>query len=438
IKKSDIQLRKYDINPSFVQLPIIGESFNDPAKKPYSLVWEIRDINELISILNYQRELMFAMAGVKGIVMDISQRPDMSDDEWLLDFKRGIAWIESYKGGRQNSFNQFQTYDNSVSPAVGMISDIIIHLEDQISMVTGVTREAMGQTQKDDQVGTYEMATNASNLITYIFYYEHDVLIAEALTRYINLARYAWKDGKEGTYMTNTNAKKYFNVHKNIAIDRYIDLYLSDSTKDNQKVDMIRSVAFQARNNKEISLSQLISILDTDNLKEMEKKVEYYADRMLAMQQETAVSVESKKAELEQMKIKMKGDIDLQIKRADLQLSQAKLVLEKSDLELKRAEIYIKAKLEREKMGTEMQIKAAEMETETAVEMAYLDEEKTMHRIDESIREAQLGIDALALQGDMLLRKEEGDKSHKEQMKKLDVEKTKARSQGMGKERIKD
>ena len=438
IKKSDIQLRNYDVNPSFVQLPIIGEAFNDPAKKPYSLVWEIRDIQELISVLNYQRELMFAMGGVKGIVMDLSQRPDMSNDEWLLDFKRGIAWIESYKGGRQNSFNQFQTYDNSVGPAVGLISEIIVHLEDQMSTVTGVTRESMGQTNKDDQVGTYEMATAASNLITYILYYEHDVLVAEALTRYINLARYAWKDGKEGTYMTSLNAKKYFKIHKNVAVDRYIDLFLSDSTKDNQKIEMIRSVAVQARNNKEITLSQLIAVLDTDNLKEMEKKIEYFSDKMLAINQNNAMAVEQKKEEVEQMKIKMKGDIDMQIKNTEMQLKQAELMLKKSELEIKRAEVFIKAKLEREKIGAEMQMKAAEIETETAVEMAYLEEEKVMHRVDESIREVQLKLDALGMQGDLMMRKEEGDKSHKEQMKKLDVEKTKARSQGMGKEKIKD
>lgn len=438
IKKSDIQLRNYDVNPSFVRGPITGYAFNDPATKPYSIVWESRDLQELISVLNFQRELMFAMGGVKGIVMDMSQRPDMSDDEWLLDFKRGIAWIDSFKGGRQSSYNQFQTYDNSVSPAVGMISEIINHLEEQISITTGVTRESMGQTQKDDQVGTYEMATNASNLITFIMYYEHDVLVAEALSRYINLARYAWKDGKEGTYMTSLNAKKYFKIHKDIAVDRYIDLFLSDSTKDNQKIEMIQQVAFQARNNKEITLSQLISILDTDNLKEMEKKVSYYADKLQNIAQSNAMSVEQKKAEVEQMKIQMKGDIDMKIKQSEMQLKQAELVIKKSELEIKRAEMYIRAKLEREKMGADMQTKAAEIETETAVEMAYLDEEKTMHRIDEAIREAQLKLDALSTQGEMLLRKEEGDKSHSENMKKLDVEKTKARSQGMGKERIKD
>jgi len=438
IRKSPLQLRRFDDEPSYVQGPIIGETFNDPANRPYSLIWETRDIQELSSIIHYHRELMLAMAGVKGIVMDVAQKADMDDGEWLMDFKRGIAWIDSWKNGKAASFNQFQTYDNTVSPALGYLTEILKDLDEMASDITGVNRESVGRTDPNDQVGTFEMAINASNLITFIIYYEHDITLQHALTRYINCARYAWKGGKDGTYMTDSNAKKFFKIHPDVAVDRFFSLFLSDSTDDNNKLTTIRQLAAQARSNREITLSQLISIFDTNNLKEMEEKISHYSEKMAKIAQDNAMSVEQQKAEAQKLLIEMKGKIDMQLQAQKGRFEEAKLRIEQGKLEMEKLKTYIDAKLKREEMGIDAQIKATEIQAETDVEMAYLAEDSRANSVDEKIRTAQLRMDGLANQANILLNADANEKSHKESMKKLDVEKTKARSQGSGKEHIKD
>ena len=119
-RKMQYQLRGID-NYGKVDLPYVGPAHNNLNKKPYSLIWAAKDIQILYNLIHYHKELWLALSGVRGFIMDKSQMPDgMSPQEWLYQRKLGIGWIQSVREGlqRQPNYNQFQNFDDGVSPAI--------------------------------------------------------------------------------------------------------------------------------------------------------------------------------------------------------------------------------------------------------------------------------------------------------------------------------
>lgn len=155
----------------FSYLPYVGFAYNGVDKKPYSMVWAVRDIQELYNLVHYQMELLIALAGVKGFVMDEYQMPEgMSRQEWLYYLKQGVAFIQTVKrsatGGRQSHYNQFQTIDMSITQGVEYLQGVLERLEYMMSRILGVPPQRMGEVTDNDQVATHRSAIAQSTLTT--------------------------------------------------------------------------------------------------------------------------------------------------------------------------------------------------------------------------------------------------------------------------------
>jgi len=150
--------------------------------------------------------------------MDKSQVPEgMSMKEWMYQRKMGVGWIQSVRSGlnRQPSFNQFQNFDDSMGPGIQYLLQMLAHLEQLASSITGVSPQRMGDIAPTDQVGTTEQSIKNSALVTEIIFYDHEQVKRRVLNRVINLCKKAWKKGRKGSYVLGDFAQEILDVPKN-------------------------------------------------------------------------------------------------------------------------------------------------------------------------------------------------------------------------------
>lgn len=423
-------------------LPIIGPSFNNITKRPYSLIWATKDIQKLYNLFNFHRELLLATSGVKGTIMDVSQKPEgMSDQEWIYYKKLGTAWIETFKKtGRVNtSFNQFGSYDDSVSPSIQYIDNILMSLENMLGLIIGVPHQREGQVVSTDQVGTYQMAIQQANLVTEIIYAEHDEVERRAFQYALNYAlKYGYKDG--GTFNLNSEdlgmGGNYFKVPSNILNNIDWDIIILNNTREETELKELKRFAVGNFEKGMLNFPDLIRLYSTKTLKEIEKKSLYFIEEaekkaMDAAREEREFSKQEAQ-ELEQIK----GQVEAQIKEQENQLKSFSLKLDETLGIMTQQREDRKQSHEENKWEDEKRLKALDIASEREVEGAYLGEQQRSNKVNERLKAIELEMNAIMQKVGLRNDKEKNDND--KQKNKIASLGSSAKGKTGNKEHIKD
>jgi len=427
ISEKDIQVRDVD-NLSKNYLPIVGPTFNNITYQPYSLIWATKDLQKSYNIVFYHRALMMAVAGAKSFLMDNVQKPTgMSDQEWEYKKKLGTIEIETRKKGVGSvpaTFNQFQVIDMSLSASIQYFDAILESIDNQIGLIMGVTRPAMGQVQNTDQVGTFQLSQRSTLLITQVLYDKHDEIERQALLQMLRLAKNFLLD--EDTIMQTINpdgtedlVRIPAGALKNADFDFIVQ---SNSKEENSRIELMQ---FAMNNYKAgmLPFHNFVSMYNTESLKELELMSIYFAEesQRLAMESRQAegeqiAAVEDKKSQLAiqmaEFSEKMKQDTE----KMKIQWEQSK---KESDDAFKQKELELKAK--------ELEQKALELEQTKYLELFKLSNTKESE--DNVIMENQraTNIDAQIRMFEIQLQEIQAHLKKDTDEKKINVEHEKAR-----------
>lgn len=422
---------------SFVPLPVFGRTFNDITEQPYSLIWATRELQNSYNIVHYHRELMLALSGAKGLVMDISQKPEgMSDQEWYYQMKMGKYLIQRTKktGNVDRSFNQFPRVDTSISDSVQYLEMMLEQIDNSIGDIMGVSKPRQGQVVSTDQVGTSEMSIKQSNLITEILYDDHDEIERQALEMDLQLAcKYCLGKGALLDMSDFTSGTEFVKIPPGILDKMTPVIHIANNTKEEASVNDLKGLALAQQKAGAMPFSDFLNIYNTDTLKELEKKVQYFAEKSEEIAAQRAGALEDNKAKLEQESIKLKGEIDAQIKQSANEIEIYKTKLEESkiqiDSQLKQRELDI----EEGKNKQDGNLKLLELINEDKSETSLLDENKRSSMVQEKLSALQIQLDAIM--NTEQLRQSEDDKNKKNaiESKKVTVDKKK-----LNREHIKD
>lgn len=389
VKRREIQNR--DPETYEVDLPIYGLSYNSETDSPYSIVWATKDIQRESDLIRYYRHLMFALAGAKGIVMDKSQKPaNMSTKEWLYNRKMGVAWIDSSRQ-KNARYNQFTNYDDSISPSVQYIDSMLLNLQELVHTITGVSRQSLGQVVATDQVKTMESSIRQSSLVTEILYYESDLVFAKACTGFLNMLRIAKNDGGIVSYTDAKGALRIRDIPKDIFKDSKLKIYIRENTKDLEILRELKQLAYAGFQRGNFSVPQMVQVITNENVVELEKKLEYFAekaDEVIAMNAENAANAEQEKA----LAVKQfEQEFEKYIKEQEFALKDKEMQIKEYEVLLKERELEMRANAEM--MNAE--IKVGEIQSENAIEAAYLEEQSRAARVHEELQAIQIRINAM-------------------------------------------
>jgi len=399
---------RYENDYNNPKLPVIGLVFDNGLRKPYSLVLQTKDANELSKVINIKMEMLIALAGVKGFIMDYSQKPsNMSKDEWTYLKKMGTAWIESTKNGRPANFNQFQSYDDGLSPSIITLLNIDESLDKHFELVTGVTRQSLAQMEQYELKGTVTQAINQTLAIVESLYQTHEQIYIKAIEQYANLIGKYTNVSKIEMDAEDVNAGfTRIEIPPNTLTERDIRVMVDKDYTDQNILETYKQIALQAAVQKVIPINALSTILTSTTFRKMDKKLaelmNTFQTTMQQMEIETNEQKERSKynyaAELE----KLKGQIEATLKEYDMAIESQKLELlnkqisnqlnianSRNAIDSRKAEMDYSIKEE----GNE--IKRVSVEKDTAVEMAYLQEQQRQAVIMEKLKALELKMNAI-------------------------------------------
>mgnify|MGYP002507801838 CR=1 FL=1 len=413
--------------PGYVALPIVTKTFNKLSTRPYSMIKRVESLRELYNIIWYNIELSIVLSGVRGMVMDKSQKPDgMSTRQWMYYRKMGTMWIESMKKGRKvaPTFNQFQTFDDSLSQSLQISYQLLMQVENLIGRVLGITDPMLGQQVSEDAVHNVMMSTEQSSLITEILYYDYDTVFSKALGLYTNLCcQYELGQDKVVNYVDEDLQDVMFRIPGGVLNMSDFKVGVHNNVGEDNKIDQLRQAALT-----QIPIDGMAALFNVESMVEMEKKLHAIVVEQENRKSQSQMAIDNNKSQGDQQTAKLKGELDNARLQLEAQIKQA-------ELELKRASMEIDSNYKQWEMG----FKEKELEqrnnvdllgiaSENEVESAYLGETTRSNMVAENLEASRMRIESMLGTLNAMIAKQHGDKKVDADIRKAELQATRRKN----------
>lgn len=320
-------------NPNSQKLPYTGVVYNNTNSKPRSLVSMMKPLQYMYIVVWYRLELALSRDKGKVAVMDITQIPksmNIDVNKWMHYLSAlGVAFINPYdegwdipgrEGGKPSQFNQLSSWDLTMSNVIAEYIQLMQKIEDMVAKLTGITPQRQGQIAASELVSNANTAVNMSYHITEPWFWNHNQVKRRVLTMLLNTSKAAWKDSKRYlNYILDDATRVFVQLSDNFFYED-MDIFVDDSTKNQQYIDQLKQLLQPAMQNG-ASLLDIAEIITLDNMSMIKNRLEEIEQkRMEQMQQQQQAEQQAQQQMAEQQN---------QLKEEELMLKEAELDLEK-------------------------------------------------------------------------------------------------------------
>lgn len=320
-------------NPNSQKLPYTGVVYNNTNSKPRSLVSMMKPLQYMYIVVWYRLELALSRDKGKVAVMDITQIPksmNIDVNKWMHYLSAlGVAFINPYdegwdipgrEGGKPSQFNQLSSWDLTMSNVIAEYIQLMQKIEDMVAKLTGITPQRQGQIAASELVSNANTAVNMSYHITEPWFWNHNQVKRRVLTMLLNTSKAAWKNSKRYlNYILDDATRAFVQLSDNFFYED-MDIFVDDSTKNQQYIDQLKQLLQPAMQNG-ASLLDVAEIITLDNMSMIKNRLEEIEQkRMEQMQQQQQAEQQAQQQMAEQQN---------QLKEEELMLKEAELDLEK-------------------------------------------------------------------------------------------------------------
>lgn len=320
-------------NPNSQKLPYTGVVYNNTNSKPRSLVSMMKPLQYMYIVVWYRLELALSRDKGKVAVMDITQIPksmNIDVNKWMHYLSAlGVAFINPYdegwdipgrEGGKPSQFNQLSSWDLTMSNVIAEYIQLMQKIEDMVAKLTGITPQRQGQIAASELVSNANTAVNMSYHITEPWFWNHNQVKRRVLTMLLNTSKEAWKDNKRYLNYTLDDATRAFVQLSDNFFYEDMDIFVDDSTKNQQYIDQLKQLLQPAMQNG-ASLLDIAEIITLDNMSMIKNRLEEIEQkRMEQMQQQQQAEQQAQQQMAAQQN---------QLKEEELMLKEAEMDLEK-------------------------------------------------------------------------------------------------------------
>jgi hypothetical protein len=286
-------------HPKVTKLPYIGCKYNSTNTRNKSLVDLMKPLQYMYIVVWYRLELALARDKGRIINMDITQIPkSMGIDvkQWMHYLSAlGVNLINPYEegwdipgreGGRPAVYNQMSAQDLTMSAVIADYIGLLDKIEDMAGEISGVSRQRQGQISSNELVGNVQRATIQSSHITEPLFEMHNHVKKRAYTSLLNVAKYAWSTNnkKKLTFIVDDFSRMFLELNDEFLYSDF-DIFVSDSSKENQNLEALRSLMQPAIQNG-ATLSDVVTLLTSDSLSEIKRKLKEIEDNRAKAEQE--------------------------------------------------------------------------------------------------------------------------------------------------------
>lgn len=397
-------------NPNSQKLPYCGVVYSNTNSAPRSLVSILKPLQYMYIVLWYRLELALARDKGKIITMDITQIPkSMGVDaaHWMHYLSAlGVNFVNPYEegwdipgkeGGKPSSFNQISAMDTTMSNVIAQYIQLMEKVEQMASDLSGISDQRMGQITPSELVGNTQQAIVSSSNVTEPLFWMHNQCKRNTLNMLLDTAKGAWaKSGKKKLQYIFDDVERAF---IDIVPEFYysdMDVFVTDTTKDLQRMDQLKQLIQPAMQNG-ATLLDAAEILTTDNIQNIKDKLRKIVDQQQQVQQQQA----QQEAEQQQQLAKIQNEAKAQ-----------ELMMKEAELDVQRYKVD---------QDNQTKITIAEMETYNRQQ----DLDQNNNGIPDPMEIANNALQREKIQSDKFNKQYEVDQKMSIENKKLDVEKQK-------------
>ena len=324
-------------NPNSQKLPYTGVVYNNTNSSPRSLVSMMKPLQYMYIVIWYRLELAMARDKGKVVTMDITQIPEsMNIDvaKWMHYLGAlGVNFVNPYEegwdipgreGGKPSQFNQITALDLTMANTIDQYINLMDKIESMVSEITGVTKQREGAISSNELVGNVERSVVQSAHITEPLFWVHNQVKKEVLSMLLNTAKFAWKDSDKRCihYVLDDATRAFLTLNDDFFYED-MDIFLDDSTKNQQQLEALKQLMQPAMQNG-ASLLDIAEIITMDNINMIKNRLEDIEQKRMEQQQ----ALEEQQAQREQQMIQMQNEVkeeELMIKEAEMDLEKYKI-----------------------------------------------------------------------------------------------------------------
>ena len=329
-------------NPNAQRLPYTGVIYNNTNSRPRSLVSMMKPLQYMYIVLWYRLELAMARDKGKVVNMDITQIPksmNIDVSKWMHYLSAlGVNFINPYEegwdipgreGGKPSQFNQITALDLTMANTINQYIMLMDKIESMLSEISGVSKQREGSISSNELVGNVERSVQQSAHITEPWFWTHNQVKRECLNMLLNTAKWAWKDGSKThlQYILDDATRAFLTLSDNFPYEDF-DIFVDDSTKNQQIIEFLRSLIQPAMQNG-ASLLDVVEIFTNDNTTMIRNKLEEIEQKRMEQQQ----AMEEAQAQREQQMIQMQNEV----KEEELMIKEAEMDLKKYEIDSNNA-----------------------------------------------------------------------------------------------------
>ena len=323
-------------NPNSQKLPYTGVVYNNTNSKPRSLVSMMKPLQYMYIVVWYRLELALSRDKGKVAVMDITQIPksmNIDVNKWMHYLSAlGVAFINPYdegwdipgrEGGKPSQFNQLSSWDLTMSNVIAEYIQLMQKIEDMVAKLTGITPQRQGQVAASELVGNTNVAVNMSYHITEPWFWNHNQVKRRVLTMLLNTSKAAWKDSKKYLNYILDNATRAFVQLSDNFFYEDMDIFVDDSTKNQQYIDQLKQLLQPAMQNG-ASLLDVAEIITLDNVSMIKNRLEEIEQKRIEQMQQQQQAEQQAQQQIAEQQNQLKEE-ELMLKEAEMDLEKYKI-----------------------------------------------------------------------------------------------------------------
>lgn len=350
--------------PSYVYLSINGYN-RYGVIKPYSIINETKDLEDLYCVLHWHMENMFALSGTKGSFIDLTHIPNFSDNPkenikmYMYYKKIGHAIVDRSKEGADKTFNQYPSFNDTVGQEIEYVRLAINHIEELAGRIVGVNRQQLGATEYFDGKHTMETAIRNSSMVTEYLINSHEEWVENALNDILNHARYSLKRGKKGSLIDRNG------VHKTFKLDDLVFPYadwrviITNRYPSRKNVTELKQLVIEAVKSQKAELEDIIHVFRMGSFAEIERDLKLSIAKKKAIIEEEQKRISEMQSEIAKLQYDRQRK---EVEKLSAQISEIQAKIEQWRKEIELDEKLLKSKEAADIRDTEIKKKQLELE----------------------------------------------------------------------------
>jgi hypothetical protein len=299
--------------------PYIGLTNSTNGYQVQSLMDVMKPLSYSYDIAFYKREL--ALATYKGnfTAINSSLIPSGWDPkEWLRYVTvNKFGWLdptnEILKGPSQGksagAFNTLHAANIQMGDPneIQMYTNLMLHLEDTMGKLAGVSGAREGQIQNREAVGNVEREVAQTSHITEKWFAMDANFRKRVLTKFAECCKYAYKKyPKRAQFLMDDMGMEVINSFDEIAAAE-MDVHVSNSSDDTMLYNELKQLSQAAIQNGQAQIHDLISIVQSESVQETARKLKNSAEEIREQQQQEAEANRQSAEKIKQMEIEAKN-----------------------------------------------------------------------------------------------------------------------------------